>query len=86
VREFRVECWDAQTSDWADEWKQTNQIPKLVKFTLRLGNPNDRYSQTQEGVTRMVAPPSVMVPAVWQVPVLQGGPGGPPPPAPMIMR
>ena len=86
VQDFLVECWDAQKGNWVDEWKQTNQIPKLVRFTLRLGNPNDRYSQTHEEVTRMVAPPAVMVPVVWQVP--QGGPSvlPAPVPAPMIMR
>jgi type II secretion system protein J len=87
VQEFLVECWDAQKGDWTDEWKQTNQIPKLVKFTLRLGNSNDRYSQPQEGVTRLVAPPAIMVPAIWQVPTPGPGPLPPtlPPTAPMIM-
>src|SRR5439155_15977627 len=40
VKEFRLEFWDAQLNDWNDEWKQTNQLPKLVKVTLKLAYAN----------------------------------------------
>ena len=84
VQDFVVECWDAQLGDWVDDWKQTNQLPKLVKFTLREGFSSDRntypQSAAQTEVTRIIALPSIMVPRMWQVPTLQGGPGTPPPP------
>jgi len=81
VKELLLEFWDTRTGDWVEEWKQTNSLPRLMKVTLRLTSPNQGYgySQTHEEVTRMVALPSIMVPAAWQVPNLSGA-GGPPPP------
>jgi type II secretion system protein J len=72
VQEFSVELWDLQLGDWVDEWKLTNQLPKLVKFTLRLGFAEGGYAYSQSGaneeVTRLIALPSITVPAMWQVP------------------
>jgi type II secretion system protein J len=70
VREMAFQFWDTRLNDWVDEWTQTNQLPKLVKFTLRFGGVNPSYSsQSQDEVTRMVALPSISVPATWQVPM-----------------
>jgi type II secretion system protein J len=73
VQEFSLGFWDLKQNDWVDEWPQTNQLPKWVKFTLRLGFPNQQnsYAQTQEAVTRVVSLPAISVPARWQ-----GRPGG----------
>ena len=38
VKEFSFEFWDLRKGDWVDEWTQTNQLPKLVRFTLRFGS------------------------------------------------
>jgi hypothetical protein len=70
VREMAFQFWDTRLNDWVDEWTQTNQLPKLVKFTLRFGGANQSYSShSQDEVTRMVALPSISVPATWQVPM-----------------
>lgn len=83
--------WDTRLNDWVDEWKQTNQLPKLVKVTVQFQNPNQRqrYSQKLEEVTRIVALPSITVPVTWQMPgapARPGTPGTPPPvtPAPVV--
>jgi type II secretion system protein J len=79
VKKLLFEFWDIRLNDWVDEWKQTNQLPKLVKVTVQFAEPNQRnsYSQRKEEVTRIVALPSITVPANWQMP---GVPGRPPAP------
>jgi type II secretion system protein J len=79
VREMVFQFWDSRVNDWVDDWTQTNQLPKLVKVSVRFGSPSRSYSsQAQDEVTRMVALPSISVPATWQVPTQ----GRPPVPAP----
>lgn len=76
VREMAFQFWDPRANDWVDEWVQTNQIPKLVKVSVQFGSPNQSHSsQARDEVTRMIALPSITVPATWQVPT----PGRPPP-------
>lgn len=71
VKQFKTEFWDLRLQDWVDEWKQTNQLPTLVKVTLKM--TADQYSsQVREQITRIVALPSVAVLPVWQVPRVQG--------------
>jgi type II secretion system protein J len=73
VKEFKTEFWDTRLQDWIDEWKQTNQIPTMVRVTLKLAD--SAYStQVRQQVTRIVSLPSVTVQPGWQTP--QGGPGG----------
>jgi len=77
VKEFQLEFWDTTKNDWVEDWNQTNALPKMVKITLQLALPNQRhsYSQTREEITRIVALPSITVPAVWQTPARpMGGP------------
>jgi type II secretory pathway pseudopilin PulG len=81
VKAFQLEFWDAKTSDWTDEWTQTNQIPKLVRVTLRLAD-NAQSTKSQE-VTRIISLPAIAVQPGWQMPM--GAPGarpGPPLPTP----
>ena len=81
VNKLLFEFWDVRLNDWVDEWKQTNQLPKLVKVTVQFAEPNQHgsYSQRKEEVTRIVALPSITVPANWQMPGVPGVPGMPPP-------
>jgi type II secretion system protein J len=73
VKEFKTEFWDLRLQDWVDEWKQTNQIPVLVKVSLKLAD--EKFShQVREQITRIVSLPSVTVPVGYQVPRLQGIP------------
>jgi type II secretion system protein J len=71
--------WDTRLNDWVDSWTQTNQLPKLIKVTVEFAefSHSHSYSQRKEAVTRLVALPSITVPANWQMP---GVPGRPPPP------
>lgn len=73
VKEFKTEFWDLRLQDWVDEWKQTNQIPVLVKVSLKLADTHFSH-QVKEQITRIVSLPSVMVPAGYQVPRMQGIP------------
>lgn len=77
VKEFAMEFWDNRLNDWVDEWKQTNQLPRLISFTIRIAD-NARLNQPQEEIFRIVSIPAVAVQPVWQAPrVPPGGvPGG----------
>ena len=76
VKEFKTEFWDTRLQDWTDEWKQTNQIPVLVRVTLKLAN-NAFSSQVRQQVTRIISLPSVTVQPGWQAPRQFPGPGIP---------
>ena len=83
VREMMFQFWDTRLNEWVDEWPQTNQLPKLIKVSLQFGSPNQSASvssQRKDEVTRMIALPSISVPANWQTPM--GGRAGIPGPAP----
>jgi prepilin-type N-terminal cleavage/methylation domain-containing protein len=79
---FRLDFYDMQKDEWLDEWKYTNQLPKLVQVTLGLGKSHGVGSQPQDVVTRLVALPSVAVLADVQGigPGVGLPPGGVPPP------
>lgn len=71
VKQFKTEFWDSRLQDWVDEWKQTNQLPVMVKVTLKM--TADQYSsQVREQITRIVSLPSVAVLPAWQIPRVQG--------------
>lgn len=79
VSEFGLEFWDARKG-WVEEWRetQTNQIPRLVKLTMRLADkPNMRREQEQE-VVRIIHVPAMSVPRAFQplAPALGGAPPG----------
>ena len=76
VKEFKTEFWDKRMQDWADEWKQTNTLPTLVRVTLELGEKT--YStHRSERITRIVSVPAAAVAPAWQAPRLPGMPGMP---------
>ncbi len=79
VREFSTEFWDQRLEDWVDEWKMTNQLPALVKVTLKLAD-NPYSTHVREQVVRVVSIPSVAVRPEWQgaagnMPIRPGMPG-----------
>jgi len=76
VKEFKSEFWDARLNDWIDEWKQTNQLPSMVRVTLKLAD-SPYSSQVREEITRIVSLPAVAVMPMWQVPRNMVGPGQP---------
>ncbi len=67
VKDFKSEFWDPRLDDWTDEWKQTNQLPVLVKVTIKLGD-NQFSTQVKEQITRIVSLPSIGVQPLWQMP------------------
>src|SRR5882672_2560876 len=75
VTEFKMEFWDIRANDWVDEWRQTNQLPKLVKFALKLADNANSLHRPQQEITRIVNLPATMVRREWQIPI--GGPRGP---------
>lgn len=90
VKEFSMEFYEPRVRDWVDEWRQTNQLPKLIKFTLSVKQADSHRVQTVQETTRIVAIPSAGVPQQMQAPMLPPGPGIPsvPPvgPAPVPIR
>ena len=76
VKDFVVECWDANTMQWDDEWVNTNSIPPMVRVSLLLGGNADSGSAATLAITRLVALPSITMPAVVQMP-RGGGKGHP---------
>ena len=73
VSEFQMEFWDPRTADWVDEWRQTNQLPKLVKISVKLADNASSIHRPQQELTRIVNLPATMVQPGWQLPI--GGPG-----------
>ena len=69
------EFWDGKADDWLDMWEKTNQIPKMVKITLQF--VGDDFSQSPRENIKVIAPPSVAVPARLQGVGGPGGAGGP---------
>ncbi len=78
VRSLELAFWDLRAGDWVEEWTLTNQLPPLVRVTLRMDPPGTRRSGEERVVTRVVAVPSRGVPPQFQVPRV----GGPVPGAP----
>jgi hypothetical protein len=82
VKDFVVECWDTNALQWDDEWVNTNSIPPLVRISLLLGSSADSGSAASLAITRLIALPSITMPAIVQMPKgvggPRGGPGGPP--------
>jgi prepilin-type N-terminal cleavage/methylation domain-containing protein len=62
VTAFTLEFWDTRANDWAEEWKFTNALPKLVRVTLGTGLPNVMVTKPEDMITRVVALPAMMVP------------------------
>jgi type II secretion system protein J len=77
VKEFSMEFWDNRLNDWVDEWKQTNQLPRLITFNLRFADTAQPLSPVEE-ISRVISIPSVTVQPVWQVPRMPGAGAIPP--------
>jgi len=75
VKELVFDLWDSRANDWTDTWTQTNQLPKMIKVTLRLLTPAQNYGAAKEEFVRIIALPSIAVPPQWQRP----NPGAAPP-------
>ena len=77
VKEMLFEFWDTRLNEWIEEWNQTNQLPKMVRVTLRIQPPKQRAGGEVEEAVRVVSIPSITVPVAWQSPNPQRPPGAP---------
>jgi prepilin-type N-terminal cleavage/methylation domain-containing protein len=83
VKELLLDYWDekgGQAEPWTDDWAKTstNQLPKMVRITLKLETPASRYSSSpakEDEVTRVVLLASTGVPLNLR----RSNPGGGPP-------
>ena len=62
VRAFIVEFWGPNSREWEPEWLSTNQLPRLVRFSIGFGGPG-RKLQEEDVVTRVITLPTLGVPA-----------------------
>ena len=75
VSEFQMEFWDMRANDWTDEWRQTNQLPKLVRIALKLADNANSLRKPQQEIVRIVNLPATMVQPGWQLPMGPNRPG-----------
>ena len=71
---FKLAFFDDKKNEWLEEWKYTNQLPRLVQIALGLGKTGNDASKPYDLTTTLVALPSVAVQAD-----IQGGVGPIPP-------
>lgn len=74
---FSLEFWDERAREWSNEWKATNQLPKMVRIAIGMGKAKSG-SDPLDLVTQVVALPASAVLPEFQVPQ-GGGPGAVPP-------
>lgn len=81
VQGLEMEFWDNRQKDWVDEWRETNQIPKVVRLTLKIADKPNSPSQSVQEMIRIISIPSQMVAPIWQAPMGGAGmaPGQQPP-------
>jgi type II secretion system protein J len=80
VRLFEVAFLGPQSNDWEPEWPYTNQLPRMVRFSLGLGTPNQTHLDPAGVVTRLVVIPAGNRPA--GAPVAPATPDATPTPPP----
>lgn len=76
VRVFTLEFWGPRSKDWEPEWLYTNQLPRLIRFTLGLGQPNQKVLKPEDVATRVVTLSAVPIPMGLQA--AGGAQAGPP--------
>ena len=84
-KEVKLEFRGPRSKDWEPEWLYTNQLPKLIRFSLVFGRPNQRVPQPDDVIIRDVSLAAIPVPVSMQTAGgLQARPANPtiqPPPA-----
>lgn len=55
---FRLSFYDARKNEWLDEWKYTNQLPRLVQIALGLGKTAGNAAKPYDIAYTLVALPS----------------------------
>jgi type II secretory pathway pseudopilin PulG len=75
---FKLAFFDDRKNEWLEEWKSTNQLPRLVQIALGLGKTANDASKPYDLTYSLVALPSVAVQADIQgaAPPILPGAGG----------
>ncbi len=73
VREFTVEFWAQNSRDWEPEWLYTNQLPKLIRFSLAFGGGDKSVKQPSDVIASVLELTAVPIPSSMQVSAPQGG-------------
>ena len=68
LKAFEMEFWDVRSSDWLDEWTRTNQLPPLVRITLKFDRKAGGSVQPEKEIIREIALPAITVQPGWQRP------------------
>lgn len=55
---FRLEFLDDQLGEWVPEWFNTNQMPRMVRVALGVGETPGNSDVPKQLLTRVIAPPS----------------------------
>jgi prepilin-type N-terminal cleavage/methylation domain-containing protein len=63
VEVFLLQFWGATSKDWEDKWLTTNQLPRMVRFTIATA-PTGGRGQPRNVITRVVALPGGAVSGV----------------------
>lgn len=72
VNLFALEFWNTNTAEWDPEWPWTNQLPKLVRFSVSVGPPHHRATPADTSIeTALVS--SIAIPRLFQVPAIRRG-------------
>ena len=58
---FKLAFYDDKKQEWLDEWKYTNQLPRLVQIALGLGKTAGNAGKPYHLSTSLIALPSVAV-------------------------
>jgi prepilin-type N-terminal cleavage/methylation domain-containing protein len=78
---FHLEFWGPQSKEWEEEWTLTNQLPRLVRFSLATAPEGRRTVNREDVLSRVVVLPvaTAGVGAAGAVPSPGPGGGGNPP-------
>lgn len=77
VREFALEFWGQNSRDWEPEWLYTNQLPKMIRYSLIFGRGSQRAVSPGDGFANIITVKSIPIPSGMQAAAPQGtAPGG----------
>jgi prepilin-type N-terminal cleavage/methylation domain-containing protein len=54
---FHLEFWGPNSREWEEEWPSTNQLPRLLRFTLATASDGSRTVNREDVVSRVVVLP-----------------------------
>jgi len=73
---FHLEFWGPNSSEWEEEWPLTNQLPRLVRFTLAAAPEGSRTVNREDVISRVVVLPVASAVGGVTSPTAPVAPGG----------